>query len=361
MLPDDVQQAAEARAFECYSLGLYETALSLMEATQDEHAGRITELSARADLYVQRIRGNGYTSLGAGEAPAFRSIGESVVPADWTTMGGETDLVLSILLSAAAGAAGQHRATLSAGLLVCKQWKTALTQESADAWRRAFFAHVFGFAWGSELEKAHGTTEVAGHWRGQYIDLFITQDLGDFDGLVKQAVDGRCQPTHVIKVVHVQNLINHMCNIAEKVAVAAPTLVPQGREACIPTWMKSLAHMCFSVVTTVCRNGKSSDCGGVGLGWLGPRYEVVRAVTGIWEESIGRVVDRVATNLQGSSVEHKARACVFIDLFIESSARWLKNVDKLEATLNVDRRLSCAEIGNREAQRLRTSLLGAES
>ena len=56
-----------------------------------------------------------------------------------------------------------------------------------------------------------------------------------------------------------------------------------------------------------------------------------------------------------------ARACVFIDLFIESSARWLKNVDKLEATLNVDRPLSCAEIGNREAQRLRTSLLGAES
>ena len=60
-------------------------------------------------------------------------------------------------------------------------------------------------------------------------------------------------------------------------------------------------------------------------------------------------------------VEHMARACVFIDLFIESSARWLKNVDKLEATLNVDRPLSCAEIGNREAQRLRTSLLGAES
>ena len=76
MLPD-VRQAAEARAFECYSLGLYETALSLMEATQDEHAGRITELSARADSYVQRIRGNRYTSLGAGEAPAFRSIGES--------------------------------------------------------------------------------------------------------------------------------------------------------------------------------------------------------------------------------------------------------------------------------------------
>ena len=43
-----------------------------------------------------------------------------------------------------------------------------------------------------------------------------------YDALVKQAIahdEKARQPDHVIEVGHVQHLINHMCNIAEKVLV----------------------------------------------------------------------------------------------------------------------------------------------
>ena len=64
------------------------------------------------------------------------------------------------------------------------------------------------------------------------------------------------------------------------------------------------------------------------------------------------VINRIAAKVKGFSAEHKERSCIFVDKFIESAARWLKYIDDQYAKMNVQR-LSCAAIGNREAQRLR--------
>ena len=365
MLSDALRQAAQERAFECYSLGLYGTALSLMEAVQDEHADQIAQLnliSTRADLYMQRIRGgdNEYTSLSAGEAPAFRSLKDgdvaagtpgphaSTSPVDWT-IGGEPALLQHILLSMAAAGqggdrTGQHRSVFTAWPLVCKAWNNALKEnghENNPAWRKAFFAHVFGLAWGSEIEKGHLQEEVHGYWRAQYKEKLFMKDVSNYDTLVTQAAK-EANPA-VIQVVHVRNLINQMCNIAEKVAVAAPTQVPQ--EACVPIRTRVLAHKVFLAVKAACN-----------------KNNVVIAVTDIWEASItqtiGLIVTKLQDPLQDFSSEHKQRACVFIDKFIEGSTRWLVHyIDNCSVIVQLNRPATCAGIGKREAQRLRTLLL----
>ena len=383
-LTDDVRRATEDRAFECYSLGLYETALALMEAMQDEHADQITQLSACAALYMQQIRGGdnayrslsadeaiGYTPLSADEAPpAFRSLSggsqatpgphDSSLPADWTAL--PQDVVQEIFLRHTfSAAAADFRAAFSTGKLVCKPWKVALTQENNDAWRKAYFAHMYGLARGSELERVH-LAEVAdgkylkslevGYWEAHYTKSFVP--IQGYDMLVKRAVahdEEERKPDHVIEVGHVQHIINHVCNVAEQVAVAAPTPVPKGREACIPNETKIVAHMFFNTLRmlkipqgAVLPSQDEFD---------GPLFVVVRAVTDIWEKNITEVIDRITAKVKDFSVEHKERSCIFIDEFMRSAARWLKYIDDLYAKMRVQRLESCAAIGNREAQRLR--------
>ena len=376
-VPDNVRQAAEERAFECYYHGLYETALSLMEAAIGEDADHIKRLMALADSYMKPTLREPpkYRSLGAASSDAeYRScsaathaLHHSSSPADWSSLPAE--IVLKILLAVAA--TGQHRTAFSAGLLVCKKWKTALLQEDNPSWREAFFAHLYGLERGSILEREHleaeGYTRAdgqwvppvgqelgQGYWRTQYTEFFITPVLG-YDKLIKQAVDKANFPDHVIEKGHVRKLIEYMCNITVEVAVKAPTPEPKGREACISTETKTLAHMFFNVIKTV-QIPRGSALPSLSQ-FESPLFEVVRAVTDIWDTAITEAIDRISEKVQDLSSEHKMRTCAFVDRFIKSAACWLKYIDDLYAKLNVHRLLSCASIGNREAQRLRGAVL----
>ena len=252
------------------------------------------------------------------------------------------------------------------GKLVCKPWKGALTLDNNAAWRKVYFAHMYGRARGSELEKVHlaeaeayehadgqylPTAKLAdGYWQAQYTKSFVPIKEG-YDSLVQRALAHEDRSEHVIEVGHVQHIISHMCNVAEQVAVAAPTPVPKGREACIPNETKMLAHMFFNTlrILKIPRGAALPSK----AEFDGPLFVVVRAVHGIWEENIMEVINRIAAKVKDFSAEHKERcSCIFVDKFIESAARWLKYIDDQYAKMNVQR-LSCAAIGNREAQRLR--------
>ena len=373
-LTDDARRASENRAFECYRLGLYDTGLALIEALQDEHVDQITKLSAAAASYIQKIRGGGnvYTSLSADE-PAFRSLGadgggsqasgpHDSSPPNWAAL--EPDLVWHIFFQhALTVAAPDVWAAFLTGTLVCRDWKNALTQENEEWWRKAYFEHMYGVARGSELERVylaevangqHVSTVVTGYWKDRYMKDFV--QIQGYDALVKQAIahdEKARQPDHVIEVGHVQHLINHMCNIAEKVAVAAPTPVPVGREGCISKEKKMLAHQFFNVLRML--KIPKGHMGPSQAEFDGPLFVVVRAVTDIWEAKITGTIDRIVAKVKDFSVEHKERSCKFIDEFTKSATRWLKYIDDLYASMRVER-LSCATIAKREAQRLRQEL-----
>ena len=374
-LADDVREATEKLAFECSSLGLYETAVSLMEAMQDDDAARIDQLSKDADKNINGIRGNdsaaeatafrslggGFTALSAGdESPAAVQSGPhaSASPADWT-FDGKPELLQKILLfisasgiSASGLTGGQPSLVFTVFPLVCKRWEQVLSNrryENNGAWRQAFFALLFGnIAWGSEIEKGHKNAmenNVQVNWREKY-EAFAKKDLRiektfvlNYDPMATQAAQGG----HTIRVVHVEHLIDHMCDIAEKVAVTAPTPVPTGLESCVTGRAILLAHKVFQIVVHP-RQIRIST-------------EVISAVTDIWEASITQTVDRISEKLQGFSVEHKTRACVLINKFIARSKRWLAfYVDRCNEIRRLNLPLTCAEIGDREAQRLCTLL-----
>ena len=381
-LADDVREATEKLAFECSSLGLYETAVSLMEAMQDDDAARIDQLSKDADKNINGIRGSDsdsaaeatafrslggeFTALSAGDSPAAVQSGPhaSASPADWT-FDGKPELLQKILLfisasgiSASGLTDGQPSLVFTVFPLVCKRWEQALSTpwndthrryENNAAWRQAFFALLFGhIAWGSEIEKGHKNAmenNVQVNWREKY-EAFAKKDrriektfVLNYDPIATQAAQGG----HTIRVVHVEYLIDHMCDIAEKVAVTAPIPVPPGLESCVTGRAILLAHKVFQIVVHPQQTRIST--------------EVISAVTGIWEASITQTVDRISEKLQGFSVEHKTRACVLINNFIAKSRSWLAHyVDRCPEIWQLHLPLTCAQIGDREAQRLRTLL-----
>jgi hypothetical protein len=222
---------------------------------------------------------------------------------------------------------------------------------------------MYGVARGSEFERVH-LAEVAngqhvptmeiGYWKAQYMKDFVP--VQGYDKLVKRAVkhdEEARQPDHVIEVGHVQDLINHMCNIAEQVAVAALTPVPKGLEACISSEKKLIAHQFFNVLK--CLKIKKGAVLPSQAEFDGPLFAVVHAVTDTWDKNITGTIDRIAAKVKDFSVERKERSCNFIDEFTTSATRWLKYIDDLYTNMKVER-LSCATIAKREAQRLRQGL-----